>query len=164
MVHLTQIVQNRESLRLFGEVHPPLPAAGVDGFKEDPSSIEIVDDNGICVPEHEKERGILHITPAGLPNQASLPQPVNKDSHGKEKKKMSDLVDIKALGSGVHLRGLGARHRKQHTQKTEDAFMDMKGTETTREFRGPHRQAIPHSQSSLQKQLHSEFFLDNTLS
>ena len=105
MIQLDDIIKYTEKVVVKGIVDANLPGADSGHLDEVELFIQQVHQKGVDAPQDEKQSGILDKALPGFPDQAARLQPVNKDSHGDDKKDMGDLVGIDTLRRTMRLGG-----------------------------------------------------------
>jgi hypothetical protein len=101
-------------------MNPEVPLPGALQFENIPCIFDVVNDNGVYIPENEKEGGILNESPSGLFGQSVLAKPVDKDPHRYNEEKMTELMYIYTLLGGVNLGGCRFSRESQAKEKRKN--------------------------------------------
>ncbi len=84
------------------------------------ATVQIMNNQGIQVPEDKKESSVLNETPTCFSDQFPFSQPVDQDSHGKDEKDVPDLMADESFQTLVDLCGQSLlRHSQQRSQKSQ---------------------------------------------
>jgi hypothetical protein len=103
MIQLGEVVKQFDDVVAVSIVNPNLPGSDTLRLNDPELVIQGVNDNGIDIPEDEKQGGVLDEAPPGFPHKLSFPQPVYENAHGNNEKYMGELMRINAFDPPVSL-------------------------------------------------------------
>jgi len=126
VVQLHNGVDAAKPLVTLGGIHPDLPYTDAAGFHQDKLFIQQVNKLGVEGPKDKKQRGILNVSPAVVPDQSTGAEPENQNRHGKNKKQV-----IACTGTAIHVPAINRAWltRELGLKPPADAFQMKKGSQ-----------------------------------